>query len=165
MIFELSCEKINLKTMSKASKKNPLLEPFEVLIGEWKTVGKHPMFSGAHLEGKTIFEWLENGAFLKMSNHIDHSAFPDGIMIFGSDDGRNEYNMVYFDERGVSRIYACTIENNIWTWWRDDREFAQRFTCRISEDRNTIVSTGEMSRNGKPWEKDLELIYTRILQL
>jgi hypothetical protein len=32
----------------------------------------------------------------------------------------------------------------------------------ISEDNKTIVSKGEMSKNGGAWEPDLALTYTRI---
>ena len=148
--------------MSKAAKKNPSLEAFNILIGDWATTGKHPLVPGVTLQGKTTFEWLENGAFVIMQSHIDHKDFPDGIAIFGSDDGQEEYMMNYFDERTVSRKYICTIKNNIWKWWRDDKKFSQRFIGEIESDGNTIIAKGEMSIDGKPWEKDLELVYKRM---
>jgi hypothetical protein len=148
--------------MSKASKKNPSLAPLSILVGEWKAVGTHPLVPGVTLYGKTTFQWIENGAFLMMNNHIDHKDFPDGISIFGSDDSDERYTMLYFDERGVSRKYASTLKNNTWKWWREDKEFSQRVTSEIKDDGNTIVSKGEMSRNGSSWEKDLSLTYTRI---
>jgi hypothetical protein len=77
---------------------------------------------------------------------------------------KTEYAMIYFDERDVSRKYISTLKNNVWKWWRNEKIFSQRFTCEIKDDGNTIVSKGEMSRNGKPWEKDIELVYTRILK-
>jgi len=148
--------------MSKATKKNPLLEPLTVLIGEWKTTGHHPFFPGVTLHGTASFKWIENGAFLIMHTHIDHEKFPDGIAIFGSDSSEDEYSMIYFDERDISRKYISTCKNNVWKWWRNDPKFSQRFTGEIKDNGNTIVSTGEMSQDGKPWEKDLELIYTRV---
>jgi hypothetical protein len=164
MIFSLISNKviINLEAMSNAAKKNPLLKSLEILVGEWKTVGKHPLLPNETLHGKTSFQWLENGAFLIMHSHIDHKNFPDGIAIFGSDDSEKEYSMIYFDERNVSRKYISTLENNLWKWWRNEKEFSQRFTGEIRDGGNTIVSTGEMSREGKPWEKDLELTYIKI---
>jgi hypothetical protein len=68
---------------------------------------------------------------------------------------------VYFDERGVSRRYETSLEDGEWRWWRDAAEFSQRFISAISDDGNTIVSTGEMSRESPAWEPDLELTYTR----
>ncbi|MEO8475318.1 MAG: hypothetical protein ABI477_24155 [Chryseolinea sp.] len=147
--------------MSKASKKNKSLEPLNILIGEWKTVGNHPMVPNTTLNGKTSFEWLENGAFLIMLSHIDHKDFPDGIAIFGSDDSDEEYSMIYFDERNISRKYISSLKNNVWKWWRIDNEFSQRFTCEIKENGDTMVGHGEMSKDGKAWEKDLQLTYTR----
>jgi hypothetical protein len=48
------------------------------------------------------------------------------------------------------------------TWSRDDPKFRQRMTFTIDADGSRIVSKGEMSRDGKPWEGDLELTYERI---
>jgi hypothetical protein len=68
--------------------------------------------------------------------------------------------MLYFDERGVSRKYGVNISGDVMTWSRDDPKFRQRMTLTIDAER--IVSRGEMSREGKPWEGDLELTYERI---
>ncbi len=146
----------------KAAIPNPALEPLSILIGEWKTVGKHPFMPGKVLHGHTSFKWLEGGAFMIMHSSIEQDEFPEGIAIFGSDNSSEEYSMIYFDERKISRKYISTLKNKIWKWWRNDPEFSQRVICTIADDGNTIVSTGEMSRNGGPWEKDLELTYTRV---
>lgn len=145
----------------EASIPNPALKPLSVLVGEWNTVGTHPYVPGTTFHGRTSFEWLEGGAFLIMHSEIDEPGIPSGIAIFGSDDSTKEYYMLYFDERGVSRKYEVTLDNNIWKWWRNDPKFSQRFTGTIVDDGRTIISKGEMSRYGKSWEKDLELIYKR----
>lgn len=148
--------------MSKAQIRNHRLEPFTALIGEWKTAGSHPAFPGVVLHGKTSFEWIEGGAFVIMRSHIDHKDFPDGLAIFGSDGSEEEFTMSYFDERNVSRKFTSTLKDNVWKWWRDDKEFSQRYTCQIHDNGNKITAKGEMSRNGKAWEKDLELTYTKV---
>ena len=150
--------------MSKAAKKNPSLEAYSALIGKWKTVGTHPLLPNITLNGETTFEWLEKGAFVIMRNHISHRDFPDGIAIIGSDDSDKEHSMIYFDERKVSRKYVSTIKGNVWKYWRKDKKFSQRFRCEIKDAGRTIISSGEMSRNGKSWEKDLQLVYSRILR-
>jgi hypothetical protein len=149
-------------SISEAAKPNPALEPLSILIGEWKTVGKHPFMPGKVLHGNTSFKWLEGGAFMVMHSSIEQEEFPAGIAIFGSDGSSEEFSMIYYDERKVSRKYTSTLKDHVWKWWRNDPEFSQRVTCKIADDGNTIVSKGEMSKNGKPWEKDLELTYTRI---
>ena len=148
---------------SAAAKPNPALNPLSILIGEWDALGKHPYFPGTVLRGKASFKWLEGGAFIIMRASIAHEQFPAGIAIFGSDGSSEEYDMIYFDEREVSRKYTATLKNNVFNWWRNDADFSQRFTCIISQDGNSIVSKGEMSKDGKAWEEDLELTYTRIL--
>ena len=145
----------------EASKPNPQLAPFGIVIGTWTTIGKHPMLPGVTLHGQTSFEWLEGGAFMIMHASTEEPQIPTGIAIFGSDDSAGERFMIYFDERGVSRKYDVSIEGRVWTWWRNAPDFSQRFTVTVAEDGRTMRSTGEMSRNGSAWEPDLELTYTR----
>lgn len=148
------------KIGDKASMLNSALKPFEILIGEWQTTGSHPYFPGTTLHGRVSFGWLEGGAFLVVRSEIDHPEFPDGIEIFGSDDMTKEFFMLHFDERGTSRKYNVTMTANELKWWREDPKFSQRFTMRIEKD--TLVSKGEMSRDGAEWEDDLALTYERI---
>jgi hypothetical protein len=49
---------------------NPLLKPFEVLIGEWTLAGSHPLIKGT-LHGRASIEWMEGGAFLRIRSEID----------------------------------------------------------------------------------------------
>src|ERR671938_351745 len=147
---------------SPAAKPNPALEPFGVLIGTWSTVGTHGYLPGITLHGRTSFEWLEGGAFLIMHSDIDDPRFPTGVAIFGSDDTRGEYYMLSFDERGVSRKYDLSFENNVLKWWRNAPEFSQRYTWTLVDDGNTIIGKGEISKDGLSWEKDLDLTYTRV---
>jgi hypothetical protein len=146
---------------SPASKPNPALTPLQSLIGEWKTTGKHPYMPDADLHGRATFEWLEGGAFVIMHAAVDHPQFPAGIAIIGSDDGTDEFFMLYFDERGVSRKYDFTIKGNEWKWWRDAPDFKQRFTVTVSDDGRKMIGKGEMSRDGGEWEGDLSLVYER----
>jgi hypothetical protein len=69
--------------------------------------------------------------------------------------------MLYFDERGVSRRYETSLRDGVWRWWRSAPGFSQRFSGVISADGRTIVSHGELSRDGTTWEPDLQLTYTR----
>jgi hypothetical protein len=70
--------------------------------------------------------------------------------------------MLYFDERGVSRKFDVCLEKNGIRWVRNASEFSQRMVLTIANDGKTIVSQGEMNKNGGPWEPDLKLIYKRI---
>jgi hypothetical protein len=70
---------------------NPALNPLKKLIGEWKTVGTHPLLPGTILHGHSSFNWIEGGAFLIWHSKIDKEGFPSEIAIFGSDDSTGEY--------------------------------------------------------------------------
>ena len=146
----------------KALIPNPALKPFASLIGEWKTTGSHPYFPNTILHGHASFEWIEGGAFLILRSEIDEPHFPNGIEIFGSDDVAKKYFMLYFDERGVSRKFDVTLDGKKIKWWRDEPHFSQRYIMTIEDKGNKIVVKGEMSQNGAPWGKDLELTHIRI---
>ena len=146
----------------KASVPNPSLEPFNVLIGSWNTTGTHGDVPNTILHGHASFEWLEGGAFLVMRMEIDDPRFPSTIAIFGSDDSEEEYYMLTFDERGVSRKHEVSLRDNIWKWWRNAPGFFQRYEATITDDGNTIVGKGGLSKDGVSWEKDLDLTYTRV---
>ena len=143
-------------------KPNPALKPLGVLVGEWKTVGTHGSLPDTVLHGRTTFEWLENGAFLMMRSEIENPDFPTGIVIFGSDNIAEEYFMLHYDERGVSRKYDVSFEDNVLKWWRNGTDFSQRYSWTITDDGRVINGKGELSKDGSVWEKDLDLTYTRI---
>ncbi|SRR6266496_69165 len=146
---------------NKAAMPNPHLEPFSILVGTWNTVGHHPLIPGVELHGSVTFEWIDNGAFLRMSSVVDNPQIPNGIALFGSDNDAKRIFMLYFDEREISRKYDVSFEDNILKWWRDNPKFSQRFTVTFDDD-NHMTGKGEMCRDGKTWEGDLELVYSRI---
>ena len=142
---------------------NPRLQALAVLVGEWATVGTHPMLPGKTFHGHASFTWLESGAFLLFHSHIDEPEIPNGVAILGTDDSNPDAGaMLYFDVRNVSREYRWTISSNVWTWSRDELGFSQRMVLTIANDGLRIEAKGQISRNGKSWEPDLQLTYTRI---
>jgi hypothetical protein len=147
---------------NEAAKPNAALSPLSVLVGTWSTIGTHPLVPATTFHGRTSFAWIEGGAFLMMHSQIDEPEIPSGIAIFGTDDTTGESSMLYFDERGVSRRYEVSLRDNVWKWWRNAPGFSQRFTGTIAADGRTIVSRGELSRDGANWEPDLALTYTRV---
>jgi len=142
---------------------NPRLQSLAVLIGEWTTVGTHPLFPGKTFHGRASFEWLESGAFLLYHSHTDEPEIPDGVSILGTDDATPDTGtMLYFDVRNVSREYRWTFSDNEWTWSRDEPGFSQRMVLTVGDDGKSIEAKGQMSRNGQQWERDLQLMYARV---
>ena len=147
--------------MNEAAIPNPALQRFSVLVGRWKTVGMHPEVPNTTFHGEATFEWILGGAFLSMHTEIEEPQIPSGIALFGSDDAESRYFMLYFDERGVSRKYDVSMQDDLLTWWRETSGFSQRFTLSILDGGRRMVGKGEMSKDGGTWGPDLQLTYTR----
>jgi hypothetical protein len=93
---------------------------------------------------------------------MDHPDFPRSIEVIGPDDEAETYRMLYYDERGVSRIYRMTFSGGIWTIWRDFPGFHQRFHGTFGEDGKVISAYWEKSTDGSNWERDFDLTYTKV---
>ena len=144
--------------MNKASerltfKPNPSLKDLEILVGEWDTMGLHPMIPFPVL-GHASFEWLEEGAYFVWRYRFERSMPPSGFAIVGRDDAGANYCMLYYDERGVSRVYQMSLEGKIWKLWRESPGFWQHMTGTISADLNVITVHGEKSSDGSHWEQN-----------
>lgn len=144
---------------------NPALERLGIFVGKWKIEITSMSFNpdpSAVEHGDTSFDWLEGGAFLLQHSEVSHPDFPRGTAVIGPDDTAETYCMLYFDSRGVSRIYQMSLNKDVWKLWRDFPGFSQRFTGTFSEDRNTIVARWEKSGDGSNWELDFKLKYARV---
>jgi hypothetical protein len=139
------------------------LAPLARALGTWAVAGRHPFLPGRVLQGRVAFEPIEGGAFVRMRSRMDDPQFPEGVAIFGTDgqDGRC-CRMLYFDTRGVARIYDVEFHADGFAWSRAAPDLAQRFRVAIAGDGRTMEGRGEMSRQGGAWEKDLDLDYERL---
>ena len=120
------------------------------------------MLPGEAIRGTSTFEWLDGRRFVIWRSHYDHAQIPDAITIIGVTDGL--LSMHYFDSRGVYRVYAASLDETTWRFWREASapDFSQRFTGTFGDDGNTITGRGEMSKDGDAWEDDLALDYRRV---
>jgi len=144
---------------------NPALERLAVFVGEWNTEITSMSFQEdktAIVRGHTSFDWIEGGAFLIQRSGIPDSDFPSSISILGPDDSAETYSMLYFDSRGVSRIYQMSLSANTWKLWRDFPGFSQRFIATFRDDHNIITARWEKSSDGSNWDIDFEETYSRI---
>jgi hypothetical protein len=146
----------------EAQRPNPALEPLAPLLGTWRTTGTHPLAPGTTFHGRTSFAWHEGGAFVVMRSEIDEPEVPSGVAVIGSDDAAGTVTMLYFDEREVSRRYTVEVGDGEVSWHRDEAGFAQRMVVTIAGDGSRLHARGTMSRDGGPWEDDLQLTYERI---
>lgn len=140
---------------------NARLAVFAPLIGEWITTGRHSMLPDVVLHGRTVFDWHEGGAYLRLRSEVDEPRIPTGIALIGSDDARAELAMLYFDERGVSRRFEVAVDGAVVRWWRTAPGFSQRFTLTAAPDGASLRGVSELSKDDVTWQRDLELTYTR----
>ena len=145
------------------SRLNPALERLGVFIGEWRLE-----FTGFHADNSAVahghgtFHWLEDGAFLLHHAEVPDSPFPSETAVIGPDDKADTYCMLYFDSRGVSRIYQMSLIEGVWRLWRDFPGFSQRFTGTFSDDGQTITGSWEASTDGSNWELDFNVTYKKV---
>ena len=136
----------------------PALEPFDALIGTWATEATHPLFEGV-VPGSITFEWLEGGHFLVQRSRNDHELFPDAISVIGAPEVGDGLVMEYFDSRGVRRTYGASLDDGVLRFWRDDPEFAQRFSAVVGDA--GFEGLWQLARTPGDWQDDLKLTYRR----
>ena len=140
---------------------NPRLAVFAPLVGEWTTAGHHTMLPGVVLRGRTVFDWHEGGAFLRMRSEVEEPRIPTAIALVGSDDASEAFAMLYFDERGVSRRFEVAMDGAVMRWWRTAPGFSQRFTLTLEPEGDILRGVSALSQDDVTWDRDLELTYTR----
>jgi hypothetical protein len=144
------------------------LEALEPLVGEWSMAVVFKDVPPVDADARVSFEWLPGKRFLIERWQVPVPEAPDGIAIVGADREREgNYLQHYFDSRGVARVYKMSFEDGIWKLWRDEPDvspldFSQRYSGRISDDGKTIAGAWEICHDGKTWEHDFDLTYTKV---
>jgi len=108
--------------------------------------------------GSAKCEWLED-SFIRLEAELDGA--PTWEFVFGRSDARDEFVVLYNDERGVQRVFDLTIEDDTWVMSRTDPDFHQRLLGRIEGNR-MIGQTDASDDEGATWRKDFDLIWERV---
>ena len=143
---------------------NPALEDLEVLVGDWDMELSNASFlpgPSDTVSGHVSFEWLENGAFLVLYMGDKPDGMPDAIWLIGRDESAPTYTVLYYDSRKVSRVYEMSFSEGTWKMWRNSPGFSQRYEANLSKDGHTIAASWEKSLDGKKWEHDFDITFTR----
>ena len=136
------------------------MEGLEPLVGEWMTEVVMPG-SEEVLPGQMSVEWLDGGGYLVQRWTMEDPRFPRGITVIGPDRSGELIVQHYFDSRGVARIYDLSLENGVLRIWRDDADFAQRFTGRFTDDGSAIEGAYERTEPDGTWVHDFDVTYRR----
>jgi hypothetical protein len=148
--------------------RSPTLDALDVFVGEWSMEARFDGMPSVGDDARAAFEWLPGRRFLVQHWSVPVPEAPDGIAIIGPDSSNEDrYLQHYFDSRGVARLYRMTLDNNVWTLWRDEAdfsplEFRQRYTGMISGDGQTITGSWEICHDGTTWQRDFDLSYRRL---
>ena len=86
---------------------------------------------------------------------------PSSVATIGGDDAEKSFTMQYTDERGVSRLYRMELTAGKWELQRVAPGFSQRFLANIAPDKKVIRGAWEKSADGKAWQHDFDMIYTK----
>ena len=138
--------------------RDPLLAPFDALIGTWSTEARHRLVDEVVL-GSATFEWLEGGHFVVLRSHNDHELFPDAISVIGRPESGDGLVLEYFDSRGVRRTYGVSLEDGVLRWWRNDPGFDQRSYAKLGPKVFEFVH--QIAETPGEWQDDLRATYRR----
>ncbi len=149
--------------------KNERLAP---LIGAWSLAMVMPGDPRPEelpdVGARVTFEWMGDRAFVLERWTVPIPEAPDGLAVIGWDDGRGTFLQHYFDERGVARVYEMTFDDGVWSLERTKEDFSplhfsQRFVGRLTAHGERIDGTWEIAHDHEGWEKDFDLIYTKVI--
>ena len=141
---------------------NPALINLAFLIGNWDMKIFNTSFLPSLSEeiiAPASFEWYQDGEFLILKQGTQNT--PHATWIIGRDQETDNYTVLYYDDRHFSRIYEMSFKNNIWKIWRNAPGFVQSFEGKVSIDQNTIIGAWGKSTDGKQWEHDFDVTYSR----
>jgi len=134
------------------------LKQLDVLLGEWVSTSKS--YSEGH--GHTTVTLIEDGKFMRIESREEDERFPHSTQLVGADDAHDECTVLYYDSRGVYRVYRMTVGDGEWRMWRNAPKFNQRYIGEIGKDGRTITGQWESSEDGKSWKVDFDLNYEKV---
>ena len=140
---------------------NPALQNLSGFIGHWDADLVFPADPPGELSGTVVFDWMDDGAFLVMRSETEGDGPPKAVAVIGCDDASGACSMLYYDARGVSRIYTMTYADGAWSLDGKPKQFFQRFRGRIDEDGRRIQGSWEKSEDGQSWQHDFSLTYRK----
>ena len=120
---------------------NPALAGLAVLIGDWRlTLSEAPWLAeGQPLSGTATIEWLDGWLLVERSEFEESKLRPPtSLSVVGRNESREDYELLYADDRGVSRVFRMTFADRVWTQHREDPGFFQHFEGVVDHSGNGI---------------------------
>jgi hypothetical protein len=135
------------------------IEELSAFVGHWELSVDLP---GA-ARGEVIFELM--GEVLVQHTTLPLPDAPDSVCVVVAQPDAG-YTQHYFDSRGTARLYRMTLVGHGWTLERTKADFtpldfAQRFFGTFTDDLRTIHGEWQSSGDGRTWNRDFGMTYTR----
>ncbi|CAN5769005.1 hypothetical protein BH11MYX2_BH11MYX2_14610 [soil metagenome] len=130
------------------------------LLGTWRHEAMIPGFAKPFVS-TVRFTWIVKDMLLLMKSKGQKGGPPSCTGVLGADDANNELQMLYCDERGVTRIYDVTLNKTEFTWERKAKGFSQKLVCKFSKDGRSIAGEAFKAVNGGRMQHDMMWIYER----
>jgi len=144
---------------------NPALADLAALVGEWRMELYNAAFlpdPDDRVTGSIVVDWIEDGRAIVIRQG-DRENPPAATWVIGRDEGAADFQVLYADDRGVSRVYSMSFAAPDWLMWRTTPEFSQRFEATVAPDARTINATWKKSTDGgSTWEHDFNIDYIRV---
>jgi hypothetical protein len=147
------------------------LARLDAFVGEWVVEARFPGGPPPGAAGAPVararFEWALGRQFLLQRTEISYPAAPDSLALVSVDPQDSRYTQHYYDDRGVTRLYAMTLDaGGVWTLRRESPDFTpldfrQRYTGRFTADGNTISGAWEIGPVDGELRHDFGLSYRR----
>src|SRR5437588_12593352 len=110
------------------------LKHFDVLVGEWNTVGTHPAFPSP-VHGHSSFAWLMEGALLLWHFDWERGGPPSALSVLGHEDSVATCSVLYCDERGLAMIYQMRLAGGVWKLRSGSALVSERKPGTVGSDR------------------------------
>ncbi|MDO9457327.1 hypothetical protein [Nocardioides sp.] len=139
------------------------------LVGEWSVAivmpGDERPDPLPDVGARTTWEWLGDSGLLLQRWSIPIEGPPNGLAVIGWDEERGTFLQHYFDDRTVVRVYELRLEDGELTLERtradfSPLDFSQRYVGTVGEGR--IDGAWFMAEDHRTWDKDFDLVYTRL---
>lgn len=140
--------------------KNEALARLEPLLGSWDLTLSNAWFLESDEQpasGWATFELLDD-TFVVFRWTVGQQ--PPSVNVIGYSDPREQYYMLYHDDRGVARVFEMEFGDGNWSVLREDADFHQRFVGQVDGDRITL-SVDASEDEGQTWRKDFDLVFER----
>jgi len=141
---------------------NPALRRLDPLVGVWQLTGRTLGAAKDDIFGRTTFEWLPGGFFLKCSGEITVGDFHvERLELIGYDPVSGVFpSQVYANFSGEISPYFWDVQGHVVTHWMA----TSKYTGTLSPDGRTLAGGWRATSPEAEPGSDYDAVMTRVDQ-